>query len=202
MQDETCGSNDKAMIEKAKSGFSAMSWRFDNRSGSNARELAARLLREHFGGGVPAGHAGLGCDTDTGRPLASAPWLSWSRTEGAALAVLDTDGPVGCDVECVREINVPAMVRTIGSESERDWFRAHAEPFRTRAFFRLWTAKEAVLKAAGTGFRHDSRLVSVPVDLLTATAREGVIEACDASWEVALRTEGPFQMALARQRRI
>jgi|GEM_PF-3741874 len=201
MQHETRRSNDNAMMDQEPSDVCPTVWGIDTRVGADARLLAETLLKEHFGGELPAAHAGIASDLATGRPLASAPWLSWSRTHGAALAMLDTDGPVGCDVERVREIDVLAMVRTIGSESERDWFRIHDEPLRTRAFFRLWTAKEAVLKAAGTGFRHDARRLSVAADLLDATAREAVIEACGAVWSVSLRTEGPFQMAFARQRR-
>ena len=190
------------MMDQASAVFTPTRWRITTDANVDARRLAESLLEAHFSGDTPADHPRSTTDTETGRPLASAPWLSWSRTGGAALAVLDTEGPVGCDVERVRRIDVLAMVRTIGSEDERDWFRAQAEPFRTRAFFRLWTAKEAVLKAAGTGFRHDARLMSVPADLLDATARESVIAACGAVWQVWVRTEGLFQLAFARQRRI
>jgi 4'-phosphopantetheinyl transferase len=60
---------------------------------------------------------------------------------------------VGLDLEPVRPCS-PALFRKTASEEE--WALA-ADGDRLRAFFRYWTAKEAVLKTGGEGIRDLSR---------------------------------------------
>ncbi len=200
MRVQTRPSNDNAMTHAPKM-TEVPAWEISRRDAADARGLAGAMLAAHFGGAVPPSHPGTRTDPGTGCPLAISPWLSWSRTRGAVLAALYGSGPVGCDVERVRAVDALSMVGTIGSQAERDWLSQQAEPARTRAFFRLWTVKEAVLKAAGTGFRHDARRLSVPEALLAARQPEVVIACAGQSWHIRIRAEGPFQMALAWQMR-
>ena len=147
-------------------------------------------------------HAELATDPVSGCPMAMNPWLSWSRSQGAALAVRDASGPVGCDVERLRRIDALAMVKTVGAGSEISFLSGLEEPARTRAFFRMWTAKEAVLKAMGEGFRFDARRVVVPSELLDGSAREMLVSVAERSWELRLEILSDCQIAIARQMRI
>lgn len=69
--------------------------------------------------------------------------------------------PVGIDLEKIRTCSA-ALCRKIADEAE--W--ALSREARQRLFFRFWTAKEAALKAAGTGLTELSscRVQSVPDD--------------------------------------
>jgi 4'-phosphopantetheinyl transferase len=73
----------------------------------------------------------------------------WSLTHkldyvGAVLA----SAPTGIDIERIKEVS-DALFRKIASNSE--WRLSGADPHVD--FFRFWTAKEAVLKAAGVGMK-------------------------------------------------
>lgn len=55
--------------------------------------------------------------------------------------------PVGIDIEQVRQVDVGVMQRIA---DDQEWALAGGRELE--AFFRFWTAKEAVLKAMGVGF--------------------------------------------------
>jgi phosphopantetheinyl transferase len=65
---------------------------------------------------------------------------------------------IGADIETV-EPRDPALVRQFFSESEADRVAGGGDVDRTVA--RIWSAKEAVLKAMGIGLRHDTRDIVV-----------------------------------------
>jgi 4'-phosphopantetheinyl transferase len=62
-------------------------------------------------------------------------------------------GEVGVDIECVRH-EMPRcddiVRRYFAPGEQREWF-ALPDSERARAFFKLWTRKEAFVKARGTG---------------------------------------------------
>jgi len=71
----------------------------------------------------------------------------WSLTHkpayvGAVISPRDT----GIDIEAVKEVSEGVMRKTAGDE---EWRLSDEDP--ATLFFRYWTAKEAVLKAAGVG---------------------------------------------------
>jgi 4'-phosphopantetheinyl transferase len=81
-----------------------------------------------------------------GAPLPHGSWhWSISHTRGWAAAVV-ADQPVGIDVEQIRPRR-DELFNEIASEQE--WVLAGGPSWP--AFFRIWTAKEAVLKANGVG---------------------------------------------------
>jgi 4'-phosphopantetheinyl transferase len=60
--------------------------------------------------------------------------------------------PVGFDLETIRPVNEGLMAKVAG---EAEWHLTRED--RRTAFFRFWTAKEAVLKAVGQGIAGLSR---------------------------------------------
>ncbi len=63
-------------------------------------------------------------------------------------------GPVGVDVERVEPLrDLDGVATRVFLDPERDWMNAAEDQHaRLRRFYRLWTAKEAVMKYLGTGF--------------------------------------------------
>ena len=85
---------------------------------------------------------------DAGAPLPSNGYY-WSLAHKSDyVAAVAADVPIGIDIEKIRAVT-PGLYRRIASEEE--WHLASED--REHLFFRYWTAKEAVLKVAGTGIR-------------------------------------------------
>lgn len=104
-------------------------------------------------------------DNEFGKPaLAESDGLHFNLSHARDLAVigLTRGGPIGVDVERIRPlVNRDALVGDYFSESERDWLNGRPLQRRDRDFLRLWTGKEAVLKALGTGLAIQAKDVSV-----------------------------------------
>lgn len=142
--------------------------------------------------------------TDSGAPLLAEP-VRYSlnlATKGpwTFLAIDDDGSNIGSDVEIHRPINWSAMLDMVCSVEEAGGFVAQhdAEDVAIADFFRLWTIKEAILKATGEGFRAGPKNIHVPDALYSETAH-GVVSALGGRFEVwALDREG-LALSLARQ---
>jgi 4'-phosphopantetheinyl transferase len=89
--------------------------------------------------------------------------LSHSGQYGA-LAV-SIGPPVGVDVEVVRpDMDWAELADRYFSGRENAWLRTHPPDEAVRWFFRLWVAKEAVLKTRGVGLSAGLRDVEVPAE--------------------------------------
>jgi 4'-phosphopantetheinyl transferase len=118
-------------------------------------DLLHRLAREHGGSVHRASSGRPGCEP----PLD----VSLSHSGGWIAAAVSSTGRVGIDVEAVHDVHA-SLVRRCLTELELDWLDgAFTEASRNHRFFRLWTAKEAFLKALGIGLGVDPR--EVPLDL-------------------------------------
>ena len=97
----------------------------------------------------------------SGRPVADLPVdVSMSHGAGWVAVAAHVGGRVGVDVEGVRPIP-PSLTRRCLASSELGWLDAAADAAtRGDRFLRLWTAKEAYLKATGTGLGRDPRTVA------------------------------------------
>ena len=83
-----------------------------------------------------------------GKPyIEGGPFFSISHCKEAIAVALD-DQPIGIDVESIRRFDPELITRTM-NDSEQTLIAASETPERT--FTRLWTQKEAILKADGTG---------------------------------------------------
>ena len=100
----------------------------------------------------------IGCGdwqyNDNGKPFVeNGPYFSISHCkQGIVVAVADE--PIGVDIEEIRNVD-DALIERVLSKTERFALQAtvNGEMARDRAFTRLWTQKEAVLKAQGTGIQ-------------------------------------------------
>ncbi|HLW87859.1 MAG TPA: 4'-phosphopantetheinyl transferase superfamily protein [Terriglobales bacterium] len=75
-----------------------------------------------------------------------------SHTEGATVIAVTRAGRVGVDVERIRENLEPLeLAARFFSGQESEWLRSQPSAQRFAAFFACWTAKEAYVKACGSG---------------------------------------------------
>lgn len=80
------------------------------------------------------------------------PEFNLSHAGDCILVAVSANVPVGVDVEPVRTLlDADALVERFFAPEERRAYLACAEPDRARAFFTLWTRKEAYAKALGLG---------------------------------------------------
>ncbi|RDJ23562.1 hypothetical protein DWF00_18900 [Bosea caraganae] len=115
------------------------------------RGTAKRLVAQQFG--LEPGSVKLDHD-ERGRPLLAQPagtglHLSLA-TRGGLVAVALAHGPVGIDVERIDLATEPPLAML--HPQEREALLALPESARPLAFAQLWSAKEAYVKALGTGF--------------------------------------------------
>jgi len=86
--------------------------------------------------GRPSMQAGSGCD------------FSLSHSGSIAVCAIGRQGPIGVDVELLREVRVGDFAEVFGESAQK---RLRQENDSRKAFFREWTQLEAVLKADGRG---------------------------------------------------
>ena len=109
------------------------------------QRLAVRaLLCELFGEKVYLSHH------DNGKPYLenSVTNISITHTAKYVAVILNDNEDVGIDIESIRHAEEDLIERTMNEEEQR-MIRSAAQP--DRMFTRLWTQKEAVVKAEGTG---------------------------------------------------
>jgi hypothetical protein len=94
----------------------------------------------------------------SGRPVADLPVdISLSHGAGWIAVAGHVSGRVGVDVEGARHVP-PTLTRRCLASPELSWLDGAADRAgRSDRFLRLWTAKEAYLKATGTGLDRDPR---------------------------------------------
>lgn len=115
------------------------------------RGIGARILARQLG--LPREAITIGHDA-RGRPLLEHPrgnrlHLSLA-TRAGLVAVALAHSPVGVDVEAMDTGTAPPM--DVLHPDEAAWLLAQPHDERPLAFARLWSAKEAYVKALGTGF--------------------------------------------------
>lgn len=98
-----------------------------------------------------------------GRPIlgGAAEGLHLSFSARHSLALIGIAGePLGVDLEF--EEPGMALPWNILRPDERSWLAAQTDALRLRAFLRIWTAKEAIAKLVGQGFRIAPEHIHLP----------------------------------------
>ncbi len=90
-----------------------------------------------------------------GKPMLATPWqdlhFNLSHCDGLAVVALSRDAPVGIDIECeTRAADLPECETSFCHPAELASLPSKASD-RAIALLDIWTAKEALLKAVGTG---------------------------------------------------
>ena len=127
------------------------------------RSLARELLARQFGlaeAAVEIGHEPAGRPLIL-RPRGSGLHLSLA-TRAGLVAIALAHRPVGIDVERVALASEPPLA--VLHPGERHWLENLPAPARPLAFAQLWSAKEAYVKALGTGFAWKPESFSVQLD--------------------------------------
>ena len=97
-------------------------------------------------------------DSHGGRTVA----FSAARAGRDVLVAVGRSGPVGVDIEAVRDHDdLEQAVDAVLASEERDLADASAPARRLAARYRAWTRKEAFLKAIGIGFAVDPRRIAI-----------------------------------------
>jgi 4'-phosphopantetheinyl transferase len=178
-----------------------------------ARRALLRLVLAAHRGIDPADlrlHAGRG---EKPRLLGAdpAPDFNASNTPGrAAIAVSRTPGRrLGVDIERVRPLpDFDLVAPTVFTAREMDrWWAGSADDSAARSelFFRIWTRKEALLKAEGFGLAIAPRTVDVPLDPLPSgrvIAAERRVPGSRSSWWLSDARPAPdiaLSLAVARR---
>lgn len=125
--------------------------------------------------------------------------FSCSHTPWTSLIAISRRGQVGIDVEGCQCGYDDALAAGFLSARERRQLRLLPETERARAFARLWTLKEAYLKASGGGLSEDIGMIE-----FDAISDEAVVEPVFggqdglklAAWEIA-SSGGRLSAALA-----
>ena len=125
-----------------------------------------------------------------GKPELANSEISFNLAHSGGLMVIAIalEPTLGIDVEQVRPLpERDAMVRQFFSQTEQQEFFSVPEPERDGIFFRLWTRKEAVLKATGTGWAEQSRQFEPKLSIFDWDPRVGYVAAvavAEGNWRL------------------
>lgn len=104
------------------------------------------------------------------------PHFNLSHCDGLVACAFSWDFPVGIDVESVERQAPLHVAQKYFSPDEQAWLSALPASERGRGFFKLWTVKEAVVKATGRGLAQDLRAFEVLLDPVCTDSHGGHAE--------------------------
>ena len=169
-----------------------------------ARELGVRPETIVYGAGA------------AGKPFIASPAgsgveYSFSDSGDLALLAVGRGAALGADVEACRSISdLEGVAERFFAPEERAALFALPEADRRAGFYRLWTRKEAYIKAIGTGLGHslDRFVVTIEVDDVRFVSLDGDAEAAKrwdlrpiavpSGYEAAVATHGPINALTVR----
>ncbi|HML95937.1 MAG TPA: 4'-phosphopantetheinyl transferase superfamily protein [Thermodesulfobacteriota bacterium] len=120
-----------------------------------SRGILRRILSLYTGeepGAIELGYGKGGKPFVKARADAPAVSFNLSHSHELAMYAVAAGKEVGIDVEYLREVRRPEdVIRRFFTETEGEFYRSRPEELKREAFFRLWTFREASVKAGGYG---------------------------------------------------
>jgi 4'-phosphopantetheinyl transferase len=109
--------------------------------------------------------------------------ISLSDSNGWNALSLSRNRPVGIDIERIRPLDWEPMLTILSAPGEAEQVRRATAPY---TFFRCWTAKEAILKTAGTGLKGGAKRVALPSEFIGGQCNLFTLTHDDATYRVEL----------------
>jgi 4'-phosphopantetheinyl transferase len=141
--------------------------------------------------------------TDRGRPILphdDAIQFSISHTHDLVAIALTADARIGIDLEYMQpQWDLPELAKRIFSEEDLQTFQSLSGGEARTAFFRVWTRKEAYLKARGEGIAERLREISVSFGpKVTGGVKDARLESATQAWRLlALPVPADYMGSLA-----
>lgn len=113
--------------------------------------------------------------SEFGKPLLAAPFehlhFNLSHTSDLALLAITQNGPIGIDLESMARANDLLECETSFCHPDEIQNLSAAHIHRSTQLLKIWTAKEAVLKALGTGLSHPPESIRLDFHAVPITAK-------------------------------
>ena len=94
-----------------------------------------------------------------------------SHSKRFAVLAITEAGPIGVDVEWIRELDdIDRIVRLVFASAEQEVFDRLPRSRRLSTFYKYWTCKEAYLKGLGTGFSRAPNTFAIDIGCVTSSA--------------------------------
>lgn len=176
-------------------------WRAAHASAHIGEALLRTALTAHLGTAPSA--LALGHDA-AGRPELLGPRmpglsLALTHTQGLTLAAIGYVPGLGIDAERLRaDLDVLGVAEACLTTGEFARLHALPEAARPAAFFRIWTRKEAVVKASGEGLFRPFASFELPAESEGALAIAGL----PGEWFVPTLDAGPAHAAALAWRHV
>jgi 4'-phosphopantetheinyl transferase len=137
------------------------------------------------------------CYADRGKPAlnqtvhATPLQFNLSHSHACALYAITATQAVGVDLEWLRPVtDLAGLTQRFFAAAEHQAIQALPAEQQTQAFFQVWTCKEAVLKATGSGL---AELAAVEVAIADGAVR--LVQASGGTWQVYSLTPAPNWVA-------
>ena len=118
--------------------------------------------------------------------------FSLSHAHGMVSCAVARDGDVGVDVECTdRAVNIDGIAARFFAPAEAAHLERLDGEARRDRFFDLWTLKEALVKALGTGLATSLASLAFTVDARGRITVDAPSEVAAHAWRFGLFSPGP-----------
>ncbi|MFE8644097.1 4'-phosphopantetheinyl transferase family protein [Sphingomonas sp. NCPPB 2930] len=159
-----------------------------------AAHALKRLMLSDMAGGAP--QAWRFATGSAGKPVVAGrpgPHFNLSHTDGLVACALCEGVPVGIDVERVHRPAPLEVASACFAPQEQAWLSGLPDARRTRGFYRLWTLKEAVVKAQGEGLSPGMQAFAIGFDPLRVTF-PGPAPSTASAWRLVQQAVGPSHL--------